>query len=243
MGSASLGWHWRGPPSVQLLIPKVASSDFCHVFEWLFQCWFPTALPCRQLGLARSHSHCLHAYVHWAPLLHLVPADPTPSLSLQRTKWTSDSLTAKSKSFPADSPPRTGLLSREGAVLAGGNWRWAKAGPPLSAAPCHELTVACYEAIAVISCLSQQVSFFSLKWCTGTLFLTPLEQGSVVSMHWAMSGWWSCSHCREGVHLRTDFRSFPSQAEEIGVQFHTGYACNYPGILPNLPLCIPPSKI
>lgn len=62
-------------------------------------------------------------------------------------------------------------------------WRCTKAGLPLSGAHCNELTSTCYEAIAGISYLSQQISFFSLKcW--------PWDSSSHL-LHRAL--WYSCT--------------------------------------------------
>lgn len=59
----------------KILIPKEASSAFCHGFEQLLQYRFLTTL-----SMSCSHSHCPSKDVHQAPLLHLAPVDPTPAL-------------------------------------------------------------------------------------------------------------------------------------------------------------------
>lgn len=178
VGWASLSLHWertishknfwslKGPPLTSaMVLNSFLSTSSLQLFPAGSWVW---------------HAVTHIAPMHWALLLHLLPAGPTPALlwASKLGELRNNSLTPKSEWFPVN-PPKNQLQVRRGAALAAGNrrdaqrqvclflwdfamsWLWpvTRPQPPSPASP------------------NRFLSFFFWSGALGP-FLTPPTQGS-----------------------------------------------------------------
>lgn len=177
---AAWGGNGEGCQPHKPLILSGASADICHGFDcfcnavslqlfpvgrWVWHAVAPIPLNCTELLSSTSVQQPSSQHQHFSE-----PANPRALIGQATLSFQQPS------NFLAVYIPE--LPCCQG---------WQKLmethSLPLSMVLCHQLTLTCNKDIYVISFLYQQSPFFSLRWCSETLFLAHHVQGTAASMH------------------------------------------------------------